>query len=379
MGKRDYYETLGVKRDASPEDIKKAYRKLAMQYHPDVTKEDPKAAEEKFKEVSEAYEVLADESKRKLYDQYGHAGVNSQFRDGSFNWSDFSHGGDVSDIFGGGTFSSILEQLFRQASGQTRKSGGRDMRTDVRISLEDAYRGVRKKVQAPRYDNCAKCNGSGGRDGRQSTCAACNGSGQVRAVTNSAFGQFVSVQPCRSCGGSGRDPATACPDCGGAGKTQRMSTIEVDIPAGIESGQRLRVQGAGEAGRPGQQPGDLYVVVEVSPHAKFQRQGADLLHQMDLTFPQAALGADIEVPTLDGKVVMSVPAGTQSDSTFRMRGAGMPVPGRNFKGDLFVNVRVLVPTKMNQEQKDLLRRFSEIESEDKSIMGKIKGRKRGKS
>jgi molecular chaperone DnaJ len=371
MTQRDYYEVLGLAKDASVEDIKKSYRKLAMQYHPDVTKEDSKVAEERFKEMSEAYEVLVDDKKRKLYDQYGHAGVNSQFQDGSFNWKDFSHAGDVGDIFGGdgGGFGNIFDMFF---GGRQQRSGGRDARMDLEISLEDAYKGVKRRITVPKFDNCPKCRGSGSKDGKISQCPECKGTGQVRVVQTRGFSQFVQVGPCRRCRGTGRSSANTCPECEGRGKTQRSAQIDIDIPAGVETGSRLRVQGAGEAGQPGEPNGDLYVVLHVKPHEVYKREGSNLFMDFAVTYAQAALGADIEIPTLDRKAKVVLPAGTQSDTVFRLKGSGMPILQTSSRGDQYVRVKIRVPEKLNQEQKELLKRFAELEAEDKSFLGKFK-------
>ncbi len=374
MTQRDYYEVLGIPKGASVEEIKKSYRKLAMQYHPDVTKEDTKVAEEKFKEISEAYEVLADEKKRQLYDQYGHAGVNSQFQDGSFNWSDFSHMGDLRDIFGdGGGFGSIFDMLFGRQSAH--RSGGRDARMDVEISLEDAFKGVKKRITVPKFDNCTKCQGTGAKDGKVVSCPDCKGSGQVRVVQSRGFSQFVQVGPCRRCRGTGRSTANNCPECDGRGKVQRSSHIDIDIPAGVETGSRLRIPGAGEAGGPGEPSGDLYVILHIRPHSLYAREGADLIMEQPITFSQAALGAEIEIPTLDKKARVSIPPGTQPDTVFRLRGSGMPILQNSNRGDLYVRVKVRVPDKLTNEQKEILKRFAEIEGEDKSVLGKFKKRR----
>ncbi len=370
MTQRDYYEVLGIPKGSSEDEIKKAYRKLAMQYHPDVTKEDRKVAEEKFKEISEAYEVLADDKKRQLYDQYGHAGVSSQFQEGSFNWSDFSHMGDLRDIFGdGGGFGSIFDMLFGR---QTQRSGGRDARMDLEISLDDAFKGVKKRITVPKYDNCPKCQGTGAKDGKVVSCPDCNGTGQVRVVQNRGFSQFMQVGPCRRCRGTGRAATNNCPECDGRGKVQRTSHIDVDIPAGVETGSRLRIPGAGEAGGPGQPSGDLYVVLHVRPHPLYVREGAELMMEQNITFAQAALGAEIEIPTLDKKARVTIPPGTQPETVFRLRGSGMPMLHDSARGDLFVRVKVKVPDKLTTEQKEILKRFAEIEGEDKSVLGKFK-------
>ena len=249
MEKRDYYEVLGVQRGASADEIRKAYRKLARQYHPDVTKEDPKVAEERFKEISEAYEVLADEKKRSLYDQYGHAGVSSQFQNGNFNWNDFSHFGDIRDIFGDlGGFGSIFDMFFG-GGGRQQRTGGRDMRMDVDITLEEAFSGTRKRITVPKFERCDACKGTGAKEGKVVTCSQCGGTGQTRRAQTRGFAQFVSVGPCPSCRGTGRDPGSSCPECDGQGINQRTSQIELDIPKGVDTGNRLRIAGGGGDGR----------------------------------------------------------------------------------------------------------------------------------
>ncbi len=351
MTQRDYYEVLGVAREASVEDIKKAYRKLAMQYHPDVTKEDPKVAEAKFKEVSEAYEVLADEKKRKLYDQYGHTGVNSQFQDGSFNWNDFSHYSDIRDIFGdsgAGGFGNFFDMLF----GRGQKTSGRDLRMDIEISLEDSFHGTKRKITVPKFDICPRCNGTGSRDGKVVKCPDCGGVGQVRRVQTRGYSQFVTVGPCPRCRGTGRAPGNVCPECDSRGKTQRTAHIDLEIPAGVETGSRLRIQGAGEAGMGNEPNGDLYVVLKVKENDLFKREGPDLLIESPISFAQAALGAEVEIPTMDGKAMMNIPPSTQSDTVFRLKGSGMPIINSSSRGDQYVRVKVRVPEKLTQEQKD---------------------------
>lgn len=368
--KRDYYEVLGVTKTATPDEIKKAYRKLARQYHPDVTQEDPKVAEEKFKEVSEAYEVLADEKKRQLYDQYGHAGVDSQFQNGNFTWNDFSHYGDIRDIFG--DFGSIFDAIFGGGGSSSRRQqsqAGRDMRMDIEISLEEAYSGVKRKISVPKFEVCASCNGTGSKGGKQVNCPDCKGTGQARVVQNSGFGQFVSVVPCRKCRGTGRAPGSECEECDGNGRTQHTAHIEIEIAPGADTGTKLRVPGAGEMGRSGARNGDLYVMVHVRDDPEWGRNGADLYKDVTISFVEAALGSEIEIPTLGGgKVSMNVPAGTQPDQTFRLRGSGMPIMNYNCKGDLYVRVKLKVPQKLSAEQKDLLLKFAELEGDKSSFL-----------
>ncbi|NLK25351.1 MAG: molecular chaperone DnaJ [Euryarchaeota archaeon] len=361
MGKRDYYDVLGVQRGAPSGDIKKAYRKLAMQYHPDVTKEDPKEAEEKFKEISEAYEVLADENKRKLYDQYGHAGVSSQFQNGNFNWSDFSHFGDIRDIFGDlGGFGSIFDMFFGGGH-QQQRTRGRDMRMDIEVTLEEAFTGTKKRITVPKFEECTTCKGTGAKDAKVVTCPDCGGSGQVRRTQSRGFAQFVSVGQCSKCQGTGKAPGTLCPECDGRGMIQRTTQIELNIPKGVESGSRLRIPGAGEAGRPGERPGDLFVGIYVKEHDVYRRDGADLLMDVAVSYPTIALGGDIDVPTLDGTAKVAIPPSTQPDTVFRLKGSGMP--RGDIRGDLYVRVKLKVPRRFNSEQKELLKRLAEIEEQ----------------
>ena len=256
--------------------------------------------------------------------------------------------------------------------GRQQRSGGRDARMDIEISLEDAFKGAKRRITVPKFDNCPKCNGTGSRDGKIATCPDCGGTGQVRVVQSRGFSQFVQVGPCRRCRGTGRSSANACPECEGRGKTQRTSHIDIDIPAGVETGSRLRVQGAGEAGGPGEPNGDLYVIIHVREHELYKREGPDLFMDFPVTFAQAALGADIEIPTIERKAKVVLPSGTQSDTVFRLKGSGMPIFRTSSNGDLYVRVKIKVPEKLNTEQKEILKRFAELEAEDKSFFGKFK-------
>ncbi len=377
MGKREYYEVMGVSRDASPEEVKKSYRQLARKYHPDVTTEDPKVAEERFKEISEAYEVLADVNKRKLYDQYGHSGVDSQFSGGGFSWDDFSHYSDLNDIFGGNFSSggSIFDFLF-SGGGRQRRGGsqqGSSLRYDIEITLEDVLNGMEQEVSIPRSVACEDCNGTGGKDGNVTTCPQCNGNGQVQQVRSSTFGRFMSVTTCPQCHGSGRTYAEACPQCKGQGHVQRTSRIDLDIPAGVENGTRFRVPGAGDAGAHGGPPGDLFVVVHVRQHDVFSREGSNLWMERDVTFPQATLGAEVEVITLQDETVrLKVPAGTQPDEVLRLRGKGLPRLGSGSHGDMLIRVRLVVPKKVTQRQRECLEAFAEDEGKHKGFLRFLK-------
>ncbi len=368
--KRDYYEVLGVPKGASKDDIKAAYRKLAMKHHPDMNKDNAKAAEEKFKELSEAYEVLVDDDKRAKYDQFGHAGVEGTFRTGGFDWSDFTHYGDISDIFGDlggfGFGGSIFDQFF----GRTQRRGpqeGRSLRYDIEVTLEEVSKGVEKDLRIPRSVECKSCSGEGAKSGDYKTCPTCKGQGQVQRSQRRGNTNFVSIGQCPTCGGTGRQILKACAACGGSGATQTVSNIKVSIPKGAEEGMRLRMRGAGEASPNGGPPGDLYIMVHMAEHPVFARDGSDLFMEAPISFSQAALGDEIEAPTLDGKALVKIPPGTQTGTVFRLKGKGLPdVRGRGL-GDQFVKVTVVTPSKLSSEQRDLLKRFGQsIGSYEKS-------------
>ncbi len=375
--KRDYYEVLGVAKDAKPDEIKKSYRELARRYHPDVTKEDKVEAEEKFKEVSEAYEVLVDPEKRNLYDQYGHAGLSGQFAQGGFQWSDFTHAQDVSDIFGDmGSFGfggNLFDALF---GGGRRRAGphqGQSLRYDVEITLEDAAKGESREVQVPHAVACEVCHGTGAKGGKLTQCPTCGGKGQIQNVQQRGYSRFVSITPCPRCGGRGQLAEAKCPECGGRGQQIRTQKLSVDIPPGIDDGMRLRVQGGGDVSPDGGPPGDLFVVVHVKPHGIFKREGADVWIDLPVSFAEAALGADTEVPTIEGKAVLHVPPGTQGNSVFRMKGNGLQRIGERGKGDQFVRVQIMVPKRLSAEQKALLKKFTELEGEKKGLLDRFRG------
>ena len=363
--KRDYYEVLGVDRKASKDDVKKAYRRLAMKYHPDRNKDNAKEAEEKFKELSEAYEVLVDDEKRSRYDQFGHEGVRSTFSRGDFDWSDFTHFSDISDIFGGmgGFGGSLFEEFFGRRGAPRGPVEGRSLRYDIEITLEDAARGAEKQIQVPHSVTCETCKGAGGKPEDVRTCPTCNGSGQVQRGQKKGYTSFITITGCPKCKGSGRQITKACPACGGSGSHQKTSAISVSIPKGAEQGMRLRIRGAGEASPNGGPPGDLYIVVHLAEHPLFSRDGNDLWIEVPISFSQAALGDEIEVPTLDSKALVTVPPSTQTGTVFRLKGRGMPSLHGSGTGDQFVKVKVVTPTKLTSEQKDLLRRFSETVGE----------------
>lgn len=353
MAKRDFYEILGVAKTASEDDIKKAYRKLAMKYHPD-RNPDNKEAEEKFKEVKEAYEMLTNPEKREAYDRYGHAGVDPNMGGGGFGGGAGGFGdafGDIfGDIFGGGRGRSSGPQVYR----------GADLRYNLEITLEQAAHGYETTIRVPSWDKCDTCHGSGAKPGTQPvTCTTCSGHGQVRMQQ----GFFSIQQTCPKCHGSGKIIPEPCAACGGAGRIKRNKTLEVKIPAGIDNGMRIRSTGNGEPGTNGGPSGDLYVEIHIKPHPVFQREGDDLHCEMPISFAKAALGGEIEVPTLTGKVSFTVPEGTQTGKTFRLKGKGVKGVRSGYTGDLFCHVVVETPVKLTEKQKDLLREFERSTSE----------------
>lgn len=364
--KRDYYEVLGVSRNASKDEIKKAYRRLAREYHPDVSKLDRKVAEEKFKELSEAYEVLVDDEKRKLYDTYGMAGVQSTFREGGFQWADFTHFSDLEDIFGGfadfGMGGSIFDQFFGESFRRTRRGPiqGESLRHDIEISLEEAFQGAEKEITVPRAVVCRDCGGTGSASGKIESCDTCRGSGQIRRSQSRGFAQYVTVTVCPKCRGTGRKNSNPCRSCGGRGQRQETSKIAISIPRGADTGMRLRIRGAGEPGPNGGPPGDLYVIIHVAPHHQFLRDGDDLLIEVPVTISQAVLGGEIRIPTMDGNAMLTIPPGTQSGTIFRLRGRGMPRVSGQGRGDILAKISVVIPKKLTREQKSLLRQLDEM-------------------
>lgn len=380
--KRDYYEVLGIEKNADKKDIKKAYRKLAMQYHPDVS-DDPESAD-KFKEISEAYAVLSDAEKRQTYDQYGHAGMGGFSQEDIFNninfddiFRGFGFGGSQGAGQGMG-FESIFD-LFGFGGG--RRNGprqGDDIAYHLDITLEDAANGLERDIEVPHKKPCPRCHGSKAEPGTEArVCPECGGSGQVRHINNTPLGQFATIRPCNTCHGEGKIIDTPCTECRGKGILKQTSTIHIKIPAGVEDGNRLRVQGEGDAGERGGPPGDLYVLIKVKEHPFFNRNGADLIYEMPISFVQASLGDTVEAPTLDGAVNLKIPSGTQSGTSFRVKGHGMPHMHWNGKGNLYVKVKVITPKKLNDKQKELLREFAdlsgeEIYAEDKGFFDKMK-------
>lgn len=366
--KRDYYDVLGVERVATKDDIKRAYRKLAKKYHPDMNKDDPKAAEEKFKEISEAYEVLVDADKRQQYDRFGHAGVDGSFGANGFQWNDFTHYQDISDIFGdffsGG--GSIFDAFFGGGQGRRPRAAGpqrgSDLRYDIEVTLEEADAGVEKTISFPRTVNCSACGGSGAAGGsRPITCPNCSGTGQVKSVQQRGYSQFISIGPCNTCKGNGQTIEEPCEKCGGSGHEKKNSRIKINIPKGAENGTRLRLGGEGEAGQRGGGPGDLYVIVHVKQHPRFVREGPHLLTELDITYPQAVLGAELEIKTLDGKAKIKVPPGTQPGTILRLRGKGVNSMRARGRGDLHVKINLVVPKKVSGKEKKLLKELEKLE------------------
>lgn len=367
--KGDYYEILGVQKNASLDEIKKAYRELALKFHPDrVPVDQKKAAEEKFKGISEAYAVLSDSTKRNLYDQYGHAGIDQKYAQ-----EDIFRGADFSSIFremGAGSGGSIFEQIFGDmgfdifGSGQTShrsfRRRGRDLQIAIDISLEESAKGVEKIITVPRYEACSTCSGSGAKPGtKKSTCPQCRGTGKT-VVSN---GFFQLAQTCSRCAGEGSTISNPCPDCRGEGRVKVTKKIKVKIPAGVDNGSQLRVRNEGEAGTSSR--GDLYVVIEIRPHAVFQRHNNDIATTITISLAKAILGGEVEVAALDGKLKMRIPSGTQCGKTFRLKGKGIPDLHSNDIGDELVKVDIEIPTKLSPQQRRLIEEFSRLNGEDR--------------
>jgi len=351
LSKRDYYEVLGVSKSASKDEIKKAYRKLSKKYHPDINKEAD--ADEKFKEVKEAYEVLSDDAKRSQYDQFGHTDPNQGFGGGGFGGGGFGGFEDIFETFFGGGGSR------RRDPNAPRQ--GADLQYTMTLSFEEAVFGKETDIEIPREETCDTCHGSGAKPGtKPETCKHCNGSGQLNVEQNTPFGRIVNRRVCHHCSGTGKEIKHKCSTCGGTGKVKKRRKIHVKIPAGIDDGQQLRVSGQGEPGINGGPAGDLYVVFHVRSHEFFERDEDDIYCEMPITFVQAALGDEIEVPTLHGKVKLKVPAGTQTGTKFRLRGKGVPNVRGYGVGDQHVIMRIVTPTKLTEKQKQLLQEFAEI-------------------
>ena len=380
MAKRDYYEVLGVSKTATADELKKAYRKLAMKYHPDRNKGNAEA-EEKFKEVNEAYSVLSDETKRSQYDQLGPDAFEQAQQGGGPGGNPF--GGGFGGFSGSG-MEDIFDMFFGGQGGRGGRASnagpqrGADLRFDLEITFEEAAFGIEKEINLYRDEACGHCHGNGAEPGSKiETCPECHGSGYVRFTQNTMFGQMVNERPCSKCHGEGKIISEPCKECRGKGTVKKNKHLKVKIPAGVDNGSRLRVAGEGEAGAKGGPSGDLYVYLYVKPHKFFERDGTTVLCEVPINIVQATLGAEIKVPTLDGQVTMKVPEGTQPGKVLRLKGKGIPILRGGMRGDQLVRIKVVVPTKLSDKQKDALRAFETISKdninpEEKSFLNKIK-------
>lgn len=362
----DYYDTLGIPRNASPEDIKKAFRKLAMKYHPDRNQEP--GAEARFKQISEAYEVLSDPEKRARYDRFGKEGLNGFDFGRGFDGADLGGFGDIFDAFFGGATARRSREAQR----------GADRRVDLRISFEEAAFGVEREIKVDRIEHCARCAGSGSEPGSSpARCPQCDGAGQVRRVSKSFFGQFVNIASCPGCHGTGQVVTNPCKECRGSGRQKRTRTLMISVPAGINDGSRMRLAGEGDTGLYGGPPGHLYVSISVEPHAYFERDGEDLVYELRMNPAQAALGFEAEIPTLEGDTAtLKIPPGTQNGKVFVLKGKGIPRLQASGRGDLLVRATVTIPTELTDEQRELLKKLAESfgtpVAGDRGLFGKIK-------
>ena len=360
--KRDYYEVLGVDKSADEKTIKKAYRKLARKYHPDVCEEEN--AEEKFKEVSEAYAVLSDSEKRQRYDQFGHAGMDG------FTAEDFYQNVNFDDIFQGFDVGNIFDMFFGGGSrSRSRNAGpqrGSDIYTEIPITLEEAFTGCEKEIKITRSELCPTCHGSKAKPGSNpETCKTCGGTGQIKEVSNTFLGQMVNVRPCRDCHGEGKIITEPCEDCHGKGSKRKTKTIKIEIPEGVDESNHLRVSGEGNCGESKGLEGDLIVTIHIKKHKVYKREGDHLYITQQISFPQAALGDIITIPTIEGKEVeFKITPGTQSGTVFKLRGQGMNSYRHNGRGNMYVTAEVVVPKKLNSKQKDLLKQFAEISGDE---------------
>lgn len=377
MSKRDYYEVLGVAKTATAEEIKKAYRKLALKYHPDRNKDNPEA-ESKFKECAEAYEVLSDDQKRAAYDQYGHAA----FENGGAGGGGFGDFGGFGGFGGFGDPQDIFDMFFGGQSRRSRSSAGprqgADLRFDLELTFEEAAFGVEKEINLYRGEVCEHCSGSGAEPGSTvDVCGECNGSGHIRSVKRTPFGQMVQEVVCPKCHGEGKIVSQSCEKCHGSGVVKKNKKLKVKVPAGVDDGSRLRVSGEGEAGVKGSPSGDLYVYLYVKRHKFFERDGTTVMVEVPISIVQATLGAEIKVPTIDGQVTMKIPEGTQPGKVMRLKGKGIPSLRGGGRGDQLVRIKVAVPTKLTEKQKEALREFEAISGdninpEEKSFLNKVK-------
>ena len=357
----EFYALLGISRDASEADVKKAYRKLAMEYHPD--RNSSPEAEARFKEITEAYEVLRDPQKRSVYDRYGKAGLGANSGAGGFHHVDLGEALNIfmRDFGAMGGFESLFGGGRRSRSDERR---GQDIRVTVRLTLNEVALGVKKTVKLKSLERCTTCDGSGAKPGsRPSTCGTCNGSGEVRRATRSMFGQFISVAPCPTCGGQGTVIQTPCEVCRGEGRLRGERTVTVDVPAGVSANNYLTLRGQGAAGQRNGPSGDLLVMLDIKEDERFERQGDDLIYDLPLSFSQAALGGEYEVPTPYGNEELRIPPGTQPETVLRLRGRGLPILGQDSKGDLLVRVHVWTPERLTDEQERLFRELAKLEGE----------------
>jgi molecular chaperone DnaJ len=362
MVKRDYYEVLGVSRNSTKEEIKKAYRKLAMQFHPDRNPGD-KESEEKFKEAAEAYEILSHDDKRNNYDRFGHEGV----RGSGFGSSGFSSVNDIfshfSDIFGG---SSIFDEFFGGSQrGRSRRRGsgvpGCNMRVTLKLTLEEIATGTSKKIKIKKQVKCNECNGTGAQAGTSlKTCPVCNGAGEIKTVSRSVFGQFVNITACHNCNGEGQVIDSPCRNCSGDGRIQDEATISIEVPAGVQDGNYMTLRGEGNTGKRGGHAGDIIVVFQELPHENFIREDDDIIYNLFITFPQAALGAEVEVPTLTGKAMLKIDPGTQPGKMLKMKGKGIRHLNYSGSGDQIVRVNIAIPQKLNSKEKEIIKQLSEM-------------------
>ena len=362
--KRDYYEVLGIEKGASDREIKRAYKKMARKYHPDLNRDDPKTAEEKFKEVNEAYEVLKDPKKKQAYDQFGHAAFEGGMGGGGGAGAGFSGFGGFSSGFGGGGggFDDIFDMFFggggRSHGGAPRAQRGSDLRYELAVTFEEAAFGKKVEISYQRTESCSDCHGEGGTD--VTTCPDCHGAGVRQQVQNTPFGQVMNQTTCPRCHGAGKTVKNPCKKCHGSGQVRAQHKVDVTIPKGVDQGTRLRVSGGGNAGAHGGGYGDLYVYIVVQPHKFFKRSGNDVIVEVPVSFVEAALGATVQVPTLDGPVDMKIPEGTQNGRTLRLKGRGIPYLRGSGRGDEHVIVKVLTPQNLTSRQKELLREFGEL-------------------
>jgi molecular chaperone DnaJ len=380
MSKRDYYEILGVNKSASADEIKKAYRKVAMQHHPDRNPGD-KGAEEKFKEAAEAYEVLSDTDKKAQYDRYGHAGVSSNgrgFSGGGMNMEDiFSQFGDV---FGEDLFGSFFGGGGRSRTSRSKGIRGSNLRVKIKLTYEEIAKGVTKNIKVKKHVICNTCSGSGAKDkGSVQNCGTCGGSGQVRRVTNTFIGQMQTVTTCPTCNGEGTTITAKCAACKGEGRVYGEDAISIEIPAGVQEGMQLNLSNKGNAGERGGMPGDLIILIEEEPHKELQRDGMNVAYDLHISFTDAVFGTQLEVPTIDGRAKIKIPAGTQSGKIFRLKGKGFPAVNSYQKGDQLIHVNVWTPQHVSSEEKAMLEKMSQSsnfkphpDKTDKSFLDKMR-------